>query len=411
MKQLHEYKWMCPEPFTNVHTSTSGNWVPCCAMNSKNVNIEGIPLEITHISTHTFKEFYNAYWVKRLRDAMRNENDQEWINRFCGHCINKEKSGFPSHREWYLSRFYKEFKSKRSELEKIIHDDIEPTFFHSMEFDAAVGNHCNLACNMCSSANSSKYYQEEMELEKIYTNPLKKIINSLPNKKEKISPLILPNIKEGIWEEDLPKITKNLLELKLVGGEPLLAKGTYRILKLFQDPRNTIVRIITNGTHVPDKILPLLQNFKKVVINISIEGVGAINDYIRYPSKWSNILENEKKLASVGETTFVSTINAMNITKLYEVENLPQNSIARSLVDNNYYSLNSIPPDIKDKYLTILYQQKMKHAIKLLENWAVYNENDMWSMLTDLKRRDRLRKTNFLELWPEWKDYYENCRC
>ena len=81
-----------------------------------------------------------------------------------------------------------------------------------------------------------------------------------------------------------------------------------------------------------------------------------------------------------------------------------------SLVTNNFYSLKSIPNDIKDKYLSELYQHKMVDLIKLLES-STYDENDMWNMLRHIKRRDGLRETNLLNVWPEWKEYYENCRC
>ena len=37
--------------------------------------------------------------------------------------------------------------------------------------------------------------------------------------------------------------------------------------------------------------------------------------------------------------------------------------------------------------------------IKYLEN-AEYNETDMWKMLRHIKRRDRLRGTNLLDVFP-----------
>ena len=77
-------------------------------------------------------------------------------------------------------------------------------------------------------------------------------------------------------------------------------------------------------------------------------------------------------------------------------------------VTNNFYSVNSIPDDIKEIYLNKLYEEGATDLINYLEH-AEYNETDMWKMLRHLKRRDRLRKTNLLDVFPEWKKYYENC--
>ena len=81
---------------------------------------------------------------------------------------------------------------------------------------------------------------------------------------------------------------------------------------------------------------------------------------------------------------------------------------AGSPVTNNFYSLNSIPYDIREIYLDKLYQTGHSDLIKYLEN-AEYNETDMWKMLRHIKRRDRLRSTNLLDVFPEWKKYYETC--
>ena len=107
------------------------------------------------------------------------------------------------------------------------------------------------------------------------------------------------------------------------------------------------------------------------------------------------------------EVMFTTTINALNIARITELLKLRKGH-AGSLVVNNEYSLNSIPDDIKEIYLNRLYEDGATNLIGYLEN-AVYNETDMWKMLMHIKRRDRLRKTNLLDVFPEWKKYYENC--
>ena len=81
-----------------------------------------------------------------------------------------------------------------------------------------------------------------------------------------------------------------------------------------------------------------------------------------------------------------------------------------SLVTSNFYTIDSIPLDIRDQYLNKMYQygrqyNEVRDLIKLLEQ-SNYNEDLMWGMLKHIKRRDILRKRNLLDVFPEWEPYY-----
>ena len=66
---------------------------------------------------------------------------------------------------------------------------------------------------------------------------------------------------------------KNLLELKLVGGETLAISDNYRVMEKCSD--DVVVRITTNGTVTPKfngkDIFDYIPKFKKFIINVSIE--------------------------------------------------------------------------------------------------------------------------------------------
>ena len=412
-KKLEDYEWICPEPFTNVYTSTAGYYAPCCCLtiNISDVDtidwaeVNLIEKKFYNITDNSFSEFYNSLIMKKLRSAMKNNNDKEFLNKICSICKNQEKSGNKSHRQWYVERFTNgEFKNKKNELENIIEKNISPTFFHSVEYDALGGNLCNLSCNMCNENSSSRYFSESIKLNEI-KNKKKSLIQLKPNEKV---------LKE------LPDILSKTNELKLVGGEPLMSEYTYKLMQMVTEPENVILRIITNATNNPERFIKLANLFKKVIINVSIEGYQEVNDYIRYPSKWNVIQENVKKLKTIknNKIIFVSTINALNIGKLYEIiENVKEDYTMSSIVTNNFYSINSIPDDIKNMYLNLYYskinkynslgKEQAKKLIKYLE-YSIYNEQDMIKMIQHIKRRDKLRNTNMLNLFPEWKFYYNS---
>ena len=68
--------------------------------------------------------------------------------------------------------------------------------------------------------------------------------------------------------EDLDNIQDNILEFKFTGGEPLLGDVNYDIMKKLN--KSTIIRIITNGTQNPTRLINTLR-FSKVIINVSAD--------------------------------------------------------------------------------------------------------------------------------------------
>ena len=381
MKKLEDYEWICPEPFNNLMTDTTGNYMPCCALDYKGLKDK----DLIKTKDNTIKEYYESEFLKKIRNAIK-ENDKEFLKDICKNCITTEKSGNRSHRQYYLERYTNgDFRSYKHLLEKTIHDNSVPLFLHSAELNSIGGNTCNLACNMCSSGASSKYNSEAYKL----------------NEENSMMPRP-SNYKK--FNEDLKKF--KILEMKFTGGEPLLIKENFDLMR--QLDKNTLVRIITNGTVNPSKLIDILKDFR-VDIMISVEGPKEVTEYIRYGSDFNTVLKHFDMMQKIwGDSVmFTATINALNISRIPELLNIRKGH-AGSPVTNNFYSLNSIPDDIKEMYLNKLYETGHIDLIKFLEN-AEYNETDMWKMLRHIKRRDRLRGTNLLDVFPEWKEYYETC--
>ena len=353
VKKLEDYEYMCPEPFTNIHTGAPGIYLPCCIMDYEEL-FKSHEHEVCETEKHTIEDWFNGTFIKKLRKAFK-ENDKDFLKGICKSCIKSEQAGVRSHREWYLERFIKdEFKHKKEELEKIIHEESFPTFLHSVNADSIGGALCNLSCNMCNVASSTKYNSEAIKLKEMdYMIPLAK------------------NYKN--FYKDLEKF--EIIEFKMTGGEPLLVEKHYEIMsKLSKD---TIIRIITNGTVNPTRLIKILKDFKQVIINVSAEGLKEVSDYIRHGSNFDIVLKHYDMMQKVwgDNVMFTATINALNISRLPEFLNFRKGH-AGSPVTNNFYSVNSIPDDIKELYLNKLYESG---------------------------------NIDLIDVFPEWKEYYETC--
>lgn len=402
MKKLEDYEWICPEPFTNALYSVSGNIKPCCSFKPAHKILKKHNWsQHFHSSTDTFDSYYNSDQMKRLRAAMRNGGDDEFLEDVCQVCKTQERSGNRSDRQFRLSKFSDNniFSNRKEELERIIATDSPPTFFHRAEINGTRGNVCNLRCNFCSSVSSSSYNKEEVDLGESSIR-----LKTKPDTNDQ-------------FEQELKTIVNMSDELKFTGGEPLIGNGVYDLLDSIKDPTKKGIRIVTNGTQDVDRFIDSTKNFKRVTVNVSIDGYGDFNNYLRYPSEWSMVNGNITKLMRSNHIKLymVSTVNAINVGRIYELcDHFGDSFVAGSYVSNNFYRINSIPPSIKDQYLNKLYtygkHREVKKIIKYLEN-VEWDEEGMYGMLSHIKRRDIHRNTSLLEFAPEWKTYYENIVC
>jgi glutamate-1-semialdehyde 2,1-aminomutase len=129
-----------------------------------------------------------------------------------------------------------------------------------------------------------------------------------------------------VYLGDIVKHPEHIRMLSFVGGETLLSRAAKAIVRHLVDEghaKNMALAISTNGTTLSDEWLDLFGAFKRADISVSLEGMGPLNDYIRYPSKFSTILENIARMQKLPQTHLrlaivVQAYNAMDLVPLLE---------------------------------------------------------------------------------------------
>jgi organic radical activating enzyme len=86
----------------------------------------------------------------------------------------------------------------------------------------------------------------------------------------------------------------NLKTLQMAGGEPLLIKENYNLLKRLLRINPTInIEVTTNLTSIHNnKIYQLLKNFANVTVVVSFESTGRQFEYIRNGANWAEFRSN-----------------------------------------------------------------------------------------------------------------------
>jgi sulfatase maturation enzyme AslB (radical SAM superfamily) len=122
------------------------------------------------------------------------------------------------------------------------------------------------------------------------------------------------------WEE--PETFNRVLDqvkhadyISIAGGEPLLVKQLFDIIE--HAPSNSIINISTNLTRLTDQhINAITQRTGETILAVSLDGIGAHHEYIRYGSDWATIDQNIRKIIDLPNVRVVFTY-LLQHTSLY----------------------------------------------------------------------------------------------
>jgi len=220
----------------------------------------------------------------------------------CQRCYSEEDAGMVSRRQAEIVEWEFEITKERIFRETGLDGQIHSDQFPLVYLDLRFGNRCNLKCRMCGPTESDQWYKVHTKLSGDV--PFKEGPRKLEIVKDennvyglKVDPYKWYE-NESFWE-DLEKHLPQMKRIYLAGGEPLLIDRQFELLSKCVEngySKNIILEYNSNITALTDKILNTWSHFKKVEIGISVDGVGPVNDYIRFPSKWDQVNKNIKRL-------------------------------------------------------------------------------------------------------------------
>jgi sulfatase maturation enzyme AslB (radical SAM superfamily) len=153
-------------------------------------------------------------------------------------------------------------------------------------------NICNSACQSCNQNLSTK-------IGSLTSNDYPMIDNSI-----------------AFWQLPLER----MVHLDINGGEPSASKNYRNILKNIP-PAGTSVRINTNCSMVIPEIQQLVERGVHVTVTVSLDGIGRVHDYVRWPIKWENFERNLDIYKNMGiqELNTWTTVSSLNIGNLKNI--------------------------------------------------------------------------------------------
>ena len=281
--------YFCTAPWTHTYVSPQGERRLCCASREdasfQKQYIDSGDKNNAEFAPVSLKEHWNSEYMKDIRKRIL---AGEKISQ-CDVC-NNQILNLHTYKNYFTNNL---FPHKVDEIIASTREDGYTTM-QPISYDYRISNLCNFKCRMCGEQLSSSW-----ETEKIKHN----VVNyerekwMQPDTRKKIA-----TFQKEVLETELQEaVDKGIVEeLYWVGGEPLMYDIHWRIMQQLVDEgksQDVVVRYNTNlsRTHYKDyKLYEMLDNFKRVNICASIDGVGAVGEYIRTGLKWDEWLQNFK---------------------------------------------------------------------------------------------------------------------
>jgi sulfatase maturation enzyme AslB (radical SAM superfamily) len=149
------------------------------------------------------------------------------------------------------------------------------------------------------------------------------------------------------------------VHLDINGGEPSHSKNYKHILANLP-PNIKSVRLNTNCSTVLEELIPLTERGVQVTVTVSLDGIGAVHDFVRYPIKWDKFYKNLMVYKSMPvKLNLWTTVSVLNVDDLPNIISFAQEHD----IDHSYAYLTT-PEELavknKDTPESLAYIQEQK---------------------------------------------------
>jgi len=380
---------LCVAPWAHLSLDPSGYVHNCCKVSPNN--------ELGDLNKSSIEEIHNSEKNKKIRQSFLEGKRPE----ICQTCYKVEETGGRSLRH-ILNWGHNEI------LQKVINDPQNHQSYARLEsLEMRFSNLCNLKCRTCEPLYSTRWYKEGAELD-FYT----------PDK-----PLQAFESQE-VLKDFLDKVSKDLKQVHISGGEPLLDENHYFFLRYLNDRNLNDIELIynSNATKLSTKdynFIEEISNFKKVSFAISLDAAKETSSHLRSGTNWKSLKDNIDILLQQNNISCffhitISVFNVFHVTELvkeimnngWPAENIVFNYVQTPL----YYNPEILPKVMKDE-LTHHYNNFIKKEIVLkygLDERASKITKQFKDLLNSLHNTNEDKKQ--LKILKQVTSYLDNSR-
>jgi len=412
---------------------------------------------------------HNTWYKKHARKEML--TDQRPSE--CDYCWNVEDNSdvfsdriLKSNEPW-AKPFWNKIQHKKDGKNYLLdwRENVNPTYVEVV-FSSA----CNFKCSYCAPHISTQWMQE---VKKHGGYPTTTKFNSLGGLKE-MDLLPIPKDEPNPYVEAFwkwwPDLYQDLHTFRITGGEPLLARDTFKVLDYIiehPNPNRNLSLAINSNLGGPKQLIDkFLEKMKRIedegrvrefIIFTSVDGWGEQAEYPRHGLDFNYFWDNTHKVLSTLQRcnlTFMSTYNALSVPSYKKlIEGVYQLKEEYSSPDRYWNSATFLdssylryPQHQTVQVLPMDWSKEILQQAQLLDFYALPVFEHMYTGYSDIeiqkvkriydwmisrnmselrddealkrnrhdfgvffKEHDRRRGTDFCKVFPEFADFYHKC--
>ena len=392
---------------------------------------EGLKHSCYHCPQHKIplkSDLHNTPTTKEVRQQMLDGLKPAEDN----YCYDIEKTGNYSDRQYLAVQFIKEDPNIIAKTAAYEPDEqIYPKYL-----TVSFTNRCQMSCIYCGAGKSSTWKKEIDEYGPYPLNVKDNYDKYMPRNdimKVEDNPYV-----DKFWKW-LPDAYPHLQTIRLTGGEPLLDENTFKLLQYVKDnPKELSFEISTNLMVTDRRVsnyINLVKGLPGQKCYVSVDTWGEQAEWIRTGLKIEQFEHNLHRVLGNGiKVGIMCTFNLLSIPNfeewVFKMAELKQQYPGLLTVDvPQMVEPLHLTTRIADKKLINMLDKAYKSMLTyshLFEDYEIskFKRTIAWTKANLMKgeelernrkdfvkfanEKDRRRGTNFLETFPELKEFYNN---
>jgi len=387
-------------PFTGLATREDGSIRVCCRSH-----------QIGDITSDTLEDAWNNDTMKRIRQqVLNNERPPE-----CEPCFNLEDQGVESLRQRHIAGKIPEARINLypNALDSLKEDYSMPFEIPTMELK--LNNLCNLKCRMCNPIDSTSWddWSEIKEFYKAEGNVMYAIVEDHDLERKPYLDKFQDNPN---WWNSFEKLLPYFRRVEFAGGEPLMDPQHYRILDMLKPYGHQIeLKYATNGTTLGINngrtVHEYWPHFRSVAVNVSLDGISDVYDYIRGNSDWYQVVRNIKEIQAIPNISRVvgaCTVQISNILVLDTIIECFLNELGIIFHSHRVEYPNVLSAQVLPKELKDLAYHRLEAVKSRLHRFKLCKDNPQLIEYTLGQIQDNqnyLRARDQSDLWPDCVEF------
>jgi sulfatase maturation enzyme AslB (radical SAM superfamily) len=405
-------------PFTGLATREDGAVKICCRSQP-----------IGWIQEESLEQVWNNDNMRLVRKQVLNGERPE----VCKPCFDLEDQGVESLRQRHINGVIPE--ARINLYPETVLEEIMPFEFPTMEIK--LNNLCNLKCRMCNPLDSTNWKDWDSVVP-FYKKENNYLVSTIEGLVKTPGQYIGPFDDTENWWTSFEKLLPHFRRVEFAGGEPLMDPQHYKILDMLKPyGKNIEIKYATNGTTLGISrgrtIHDYWPHFRSVAVNVSIDGIYDVYNYIRGNGDFSQVEANIKEIQKIPNVSRVVGaftaqagnilqaaecidyfINEMNIVFYSHRVSYPNclsaqvlpfelKNLAIKRLQSVSLRVKDFPNVNKHPILEKITQQQIQDNINYLQ---AKDQNNLWPDFLEFNRRlDVTRNQSLLQAVPEFKPY------